>query len=133
MVAVTKKIPYDELINNFDKNKDKIAIFTCNTCVRMVNETGGADEMEALSDRLEKDGFTVSERVVLTAACFEDYIEVAPLGEEWTIGLVLACDSGLGIVREFLKNTKKPIIPGVVTLGVQEGRTPKPVVLLEEK
>ena len=73
MVAVTKKIPYKELIKPL-KDGEKIAIFTCNTCPR-VYETGGVEIMNELAAQLEEDGFKVTDKIVLAAACFENFIK----------------------------------------------------------
>lgn len=129
MVAVTKKIPYKELIKPL-KDGEKIAIFTCNTCPRMY-ETGGVEIMNELATQLEEDGFNVTDKIVLAAACFENYIEeLKPLiSDSWTTGIVLACDSGWGVVQSHLSN--KQIVRGLITIGIQQGREPKPVVLLE--
>lgn len=129
MVAVTKKIPYKELIKSL-KADENIAIFTCNTCPRMY-ETGGVEIMNELAAQLEEDGFNVTDKIVLTAACFEDFIEaLKPLiSDLWTTGIVLACDSGWGVVKYHLSN--KQIIRGLITVGIQQGREPKPIALLE--
>lgn len=129
MVAVTKKIPYKELIKPL-KAREKIAIFTCNTCPRSY-ETGGVAVMKELVAHLEEDGFKVTDEIVLTAACFEDFIkEMLPLiSDRWTTGIVLACDSGWGIVKSYFP--QKRILRGLITVGIQQGREPKPVVLLE--
>ncbi|MFQ6123673.1 MAG: hypothetical protein ACE5R6_03580 [Candidatus Heimdallarchaeota archaeon] len=129
MVAVTKKIPYKELIKPL-KAGENIAIFTCNTCPRMY-ETGGVEIMNELAVQLEKDGYNVTDKIVLTAACFEDFFEeMKPLiSDHWTTGIVLACDSGWGVVQSHLSN--KQIVRGLTTVGIQQGREPKPVVLLE--
>ena len=129
MVAVTKKIPYTKLIKSL-KAGEKVAIFTCNTCPRMY-ETGGVEVMKELAVQLEEDGFKVTDEIVLTAACFEEFIkEMKPLiSDRWTTGIVLACDSGWGIVKSHL--SPKQIVRGLITVGIQQGREPKPVVLLE--
>jgi hypothetical protein len=130
MVAVTKKIPYKELIKSL-KPGETVAILTCNTCPRSY-ETGGVEIMNELAAQLREDGFKVADRVVLTAACFEDYIrELLPfISDKWTTGIVLACESGLGVTRSYLP--QKNIIRGLITVGIQQGREPKPVILLED-
>lgn len=128
MVAITANRPYEDITKALKPN-EKVAVLTCNTCTR-IYQTGGPDLMNELADRLEADGFEVSDRVVLTAACFEDYIQVAPMTDEFTSAIVLACDSGCGVAKRYLKG--KQIIPGVKTMGIAQGRKPKPVLLLEE-
>ncbi len=129
MVAVTKKIPYQELIKSL-KAGEKIVLFTCNTCPRMY-ETGGVEAMDELASQLEADKFKVTGRIILAAACFEDYMQqMMPLiPDDWTTGFVLACDSGWGIVKTYLP--QKRILRGLTTVGIQQGRQPKPVILLE--
>ncbi|MFW9991115.1 MAG: hypothetical protein ACFFD4_03560 [Candidatus Odinarchaeota archaeon] len=128
MVVITESLPYEDVVAQLKKG-EKLAIITCNTCVRSYG-TGGVEVMDALAKKLEKDGFAVTDRVVLATACFEDYIKTSPIGDEWSTGIILACDSGYGVVRQHLKG--KRIIRGLKTIGIQQGRTPAPLVSLED-
>lgn len=135
MVAVTEAIPYEELIKKLTKN-DRIAIFTCNTCTRTVGnasgrdyQTGGAEVMHDLAEKLTKDGYNVTDQVILATACFEDFMVEAPIGDGFTKGIVLACDAGWAVVKRHRPNNT--IIKGLKTLGILIGRGPKRVLTLE--
>jgi hypothetical protein len=129
MVAVTKKIPYKELIKPLNPG-EKVLLFTCNTCPRLY-ETGGVDVMSELEKQLEADGFHVKGKIILASACFEDYMQqmMSLIPEDWSTGFVLACESGWGVVKSYLPD--KRILRGLITVGIQQGRQPKPVELLE--
>ena len=129
MVAVTKKIPYKELIKPLNPG-EKVLLFTCNTCPRLY-ETGGVDVMSELEKQLEADGFVVKGKIILASACFEDYMQqmMSIIPEDWSTGFVLACESGWGVVKSYLPD--KRILRGLITVGIQQGRQPKPVELLE--
>ena len=129
MVAVTKKIPYKELIKPLNPG-EKVLLFTCNTCPRLY-ETGGVDVMSELEKQLEADEFQVKGKIILASACFEDYMQqmMSIIPEDWSTGFVLACESGWGVVKSYLPD--KRILRGLITVGIQQGRQPKPVELLE--
>jgi hypothetical protein len=132
MVAVTKKRDYDELKADL-KQKEKIAIFSCNTCTRsMYPPTGGPEAVHKLQEQLEEDGFEVSGIYYITAACFEDIMENTRIEEEWDTGIVLACESGYAVVKRFVP--KRNIIRGLETLGIlmDDGKNKyKPIIPLE--
>ena len=128
MVVITETIPYEELIKKLNKG-EKIALITCNTCVRAY-ETGGVEVMDKLEKQFSGDGFEITDRVVLATACFEDYIQAAPIGEDWSTAIILACDSGYEVVKQHLRG--KRIIRGLITVGIQQGRKPAPLAALEE-
>ncbi|MHA1448898.1 MAG: hypothetical protein ACTSP4_05705 [Candidatus Hodarchaeales archaeon] len=128
MVVVTENIPYEELVKKLNKG-EKLALITCNTCVRAYG-TGGVEVMDKLEEQLSGDGFQITDRVVLATACFEDYIIAAPIGEEWSTAIILSCDSGYGVVKQHLKG--KRIIRGLKTVGIQQGRKPAPLAVLED-
>ena len=127
MVAITEKKKFEDVISQL-KAKEKVALITCNTCTRMYN-TGGLEVLDDYAKKLESESFEVTDRIVLTAACFEDYIKSASLTKTSSSAIVLACDSGYGTVKRNLPDKK--VICALKTLGVQQGRDPKPVVLLE--
>lgn len=127
MVAITEKKKFEEVISQL-KPKEKVALITCNTCTRMFN-TGGLEVLDEYAKQLESQSFEVTDRIVLTAACFEDYIKSTSITEKSTSAIILACDSGYGTVKRNLPDKK--VICALKTLGIQQGRDPKPVVLLE--
>lgn len=134
MVAVTKSKDYEEIKNNL-KTGESIAIFSCNTCTRSMSPaTGGPEAVHELKKKLIADGFKVLDQIYLTAACFEDYIEDAKtiITDKWTTGIVLACESGYGVVKTHLP--KRRIIRGLDTQGIlmKDGKSHfKPVITLD--
>lgn len=134
MVAVTKSKDYEELKKQL-KAGENVAIFSCNTCTRSMSPvTGGPEAVHKLKDKLVADGFKVLDQIYLTAACFEDYVEDAKtiITDKWTTGIVLACESGYGVVKTHLP--KRKIIRGLDTLGIlmKDGKNHfKPVISLE--
>ncbi len=127
MVAITEMKKFEDVISHLKPN-EKVALLTCNTCTRMYN-TGGLEVLDEYAKKLESQSFKVTDRVVLTAACFEDYIRSASITKSSTSAIILSCDSGYGTIKRNLPDKK--VICALKTLGVQQGRNPKPVVLLE--
>jgi hypothetical protein len=132
MVAVTKKRDYDELTQEL-KEKEKVAIFSCNTCTRsMYPPTGGSEAVHKLQKQLEADNYQVTGIYYVTAACFEDIVNQTRVHEQWTTGIVLACESGYAVVKRFVPD--RHIIRGLDTLGIlmEDGKNKyKPIIQLE--
>jgi len=136
MVAVTKAKDFKAIKKQLKKG-ETVAIFSCNTCTRSMRPpTGGTEAVKKLRKKLTEAGFKVADTIYLTAACFEDYIddyrEANVITDKWDTGIVLACESGYGVVKSHLP--KRNIIRGLETLGIlmKDGRKHwKPVVELE--
>jgi len=100
MGAQTEAIPYEEIVAQLEPG-EKVALVTCNTCVRIVG-TGGEEFMEDMARRLRADGFDVTDEVVTITACNRDYVVDAPMSGRQTATVVLACDVGwMAVVQRF--------------------------------
>ncbi|HQK93710.1 MAG TPA: hypothetical protein PLD23_09405 [Armatimonadota bacterium] len=100
MGAQTEAVPYEEIVAQLEPG-EKVALVTCNTCVR-VCETGGEAFMEEMARRLRADGFEVTDEVVTITACNRDYVFDAPMSGRQTATIVLACDVGwMAVVQRF--------------------------------
>ena len=114
MVSLTQAVPYETIKKQLKKD-DRIAVITCNTCPRFCG-SGGVEKMEKLASLLRKDGFVVSDQVVLSAACINDYIMNFRLSGGLTAAVVLACEAGWSSIKQRLKD--KNVIKGTETLGL---------------
>jgi len=114
MVNIQKAVPYEEIKAQLKKD-DRIAIFTCNSCVRFCG-TGGVDKMEALASRLRRDGYVVSDEIVLVAACLHDHVRNARLSGGVTAAVVLACEAGWASVKQRLRGEN--VIKGTNSMGL---------------
>jgi len=114
MVSLTQSVPYEDIKGQLKKD-DRIAVITCNSCPRFCG-TGGVVKMEELASKLRKDGFVVSDQVVLTAACINDYIMNTRLSGGLTAAVVLACEAGWSSIKQRLAD--KNVVKGTETLGL---------------
>ncbi len=114
MVSLTQAIPYEQIREQLKKT-DRIGVITCNTCVRFCG-SGGVEKMEELTSKLRRDGFTVTDQVVLTAVCLNDHVMNTRLSGGLTAAVVLACDAGWSSVKQRL--TDKNVVKGTETLGL---------------
>lgn len=114
MVNITKSIPYENIKSQLSKN-DRIAVITCNSCVRFCG-TGGVDKMEMLASKLRKDGYVVSDEITVVAACLHDHVRNARLSGGVTAAIVLACEAGWASVKLRLKDKK--VIKATKTMGL---------------
>jgi hypothetical protein len=114
MVSLTKAVPYEKIRSQLKKT-DRIAVITCNTCVRFCG-SGGVEKMEELASKLRKDGFVVTDQVVLTAACINDYVMNTRFSGGLTAAVVLACEAGWSSVKQRFPD--KNVVKGTETLGL---------------
>jgi hypothetical protein len=114
MVSLTQAIPYEQLKGQLKKT-DRIAVITCNTCVRFCG-SGGEDKIDELTAKLRGDGFTITDQVVLTAACINDHIMNTRLSGGLTAAVVLACEAGWSSVKQRLPDHN--VVKGTETLGL---------------
>lgn len=114
MGSQTEPIPYEEIVAQLSPD-DRIAVITCNTCVRIVG-VGGTEIMRGLAKRLREDGFIVTDEISVTTACHYDYVARAPLREDATAAVVLACEVGWMAVVQRLDGRK--IVRGAKTTGL---------------
>ena len=114
MGAQTEAVPYEEMVSQLDRS-DRIAVISCNTCVR-VCKTGGEGIMEDLARRLRADGFDVCDEVLVTVACHHDYVADAALTNGVTAAVVMACEVGWISVVQRLRDRK--VIRACTTSGL---------------
>ncbi len=114
MGAVTIARPIEEIEKELDK-KDIISLISCNTCVRFCG-TGGIEVMNKLANRLRKDGFTVADKILVTAACIRDYTERARKSKGITKVIALTCEAGWISIKQALPNIT--VIKANKTLGI---------------
>ena len=94
MSMIFSKIePYEEIIKKLDKNEDKIAIISCNTCARTCGN-GGLNKLNELGLRLIRDGYYVTDEAVVLYACSEPMLREAKLDLEANTIIVLSCSAG---------------------------------------
>jgi len=126
MGAVTQARSLDELKSELSK-ADRIALISCNTCVRFCG-TGGVERMEELAFQLRKEGYSVTDQVLVTAACICDYTQRARLSPGITKVIALACDCGWTSIRRALPNVD--VIKANRTLGIMIVSPSKGVIKL---
>lgn len=114
MGAVTEARDIKEIEQQLTKG-DRIAIISCNTCVRFCG-TGGAEKLDEIAHRLRQDGFSVTDQILLTAACVRDYTERSRLSTGITKVVALTCDGGWTSIKQALPNVE--VIKANKTLGI---------------
>jgi hypothetical protein len=114
MGAVTQARDIKEIEGQLNR-ADRIAIISCNTCVRFCG-TGGADKLDEMGHRLRMDGFSVTDQILVTAACVRDYIERSRLSSGITKVVALTCDGGWASIRQALPSVE--VIKANETLGI---------------
>ncbi len=97
--------PYEEIIKKLDKNQDKIAIISCNTCARTCGN-GGINELNKLGLRLIRDGYAVMDEAVILYACSEPILREAKLNFEANTIIVLACSAGWSSIKRNFPDKK---------------------------
>lgn len=126
MGAVTQARDIKEIERQLSR-ADRIAIISCNTCVRFCG-TGGADKLDELGHRLRIDGFSITDQILVTAACVRDYIERSRLSSGITKAIALTCDGGWASIKQALPNVE--VIKANETLGIMIVSPSKGVVKL---
>jgi len=114
MGAQTEAIPYEEITAQLSRD-DRIAVITCNTCVR-VCDTGGEEIMPEFARRLRADGFRVCDEAVVTVACHADYIRDAMAASDATAAVVMACEVGWIAVAQHMGDRK--VVRACTTSGL---------------
>jgi hypothetical protein len=69
MIASLRTITYEELKGMLNR-KDRIAVWSCDTCARSCQGFGGEDAMKDLASRLRHDGYDVRREELMVASCF---------------------------------------------------------------
>jgi hypothetical protein len=100
----SKLIPYGEIIKKLEA-KESIAVISCNTCARECG-VGGVSKADELVERLVRDGYDVTEEVVLQDACSEPVYRKARIRLEADAIIVLACSAGISCVKRLYPKKK---------------------------
>ncbi len=98
MVNLTLPVSYEDIKSQLSKS-DRIAIITCNSCVRF-SGTGGVEKMEEMASKLRRDGFIVTDEITFVAACLHNHVKNARISEGVTAVVVLACQAGWSSVKQ---------------------------------
>jgi hypothetical protein len=122
MVCAVKAVPMWKILDQI-REGERVALITCNTCVRS-QDAGGATKMLELADQLRQKA-QVTDEVVVTLGCFEDQLSSSHWSGEAQKIILLACEAGWSVVRRFVGDV--PIILGATTLGVPFGTKTKAV------
>jgi hypothetical protein len=122
MIAVLRKIDYEELKKQLDKD-DKIVVWSCNDCTKYC-DLGGRKNLNALADALEKDGYTVLRRELIGVSCQPPLVRertrhpsTKDLYKEATAIIVLACTDGFLKVQRVFRKKKVIQVGESVGLG----------------
>ncbi|MGD9159169.1 MAG: hypothetical protein PVG39_12230 [Desulfobacteraceae bacterium] len=90
MGALTRKRPIDDIVKELDIN-ERIAVISCNNCVK-VSGAGGEGMWEGFCDELEKRGFRIEDRILITNPCSRGYLENISLSPVVKTVVLLACE-----------------------------------------
>ncbi len=111
-MIVTSSKPYG-VVKGLLKKWKKIGLVSCNSCAR-VCETGGKEIMEALGERLKRDGFNVVDMELVPMACAIDAVKKPNYQADMLVAL--ACDSGVLTLQALFPT--KMVIPANDTIGL---------------
>lgn len=121
MIFSLRNQTYNELTEKLDKD-DKIVVWACNFCVKFCG-LGGRDNMNALADRLEGDGYNVVRRELIGMSCLQDLVRkrkneesTAQFFEDATVIIPLTCEDGNANVKHVFDDKK--VIDATKTLGL---------------
>ncbi|NLX47904.1 MAG: hypothetical protein GXY70_07040 [Euryarchaeota archaeon] len=114
MVTLSEPLPYEKITENLSKD-DKIALISCNSCVRFCN-SGGVKHMNDLASKLRADGYTVTDVIPTVGLCVHDYVRNARVSEGITAVIVSACIAGWTSASRRWRDIK--VIPTVETFGI---------------
>jgi len=85
---------YEDIVKKLDKNEDKIAIISCNTCARTCGN-GGINKLNELGFRLIREGYNVTDEAVVLYACSEPILRESKLNiDDANTIIVLSCSAG---------------------------------------
>ncbi|MFP4170896.1 MAG: hypothetical protein ACLFUV_07735 [Methanomassiliicoccales archaeon] len=121
MIISLRNMSYDELKEHLDPD-DKVAVWACNFCVKFCG-VGGRENMNALADKLEDDGYRVVRRELIGMSCLQDLVRkrrtdeaTAPMFEEATAIIPLTCEDGYANVKTVFNDKK--VINATKTIGL---------------
>jgi hypothetical protein len=100
----TKKVSYEDILKQLDKDTDTISLVGCETCVRVAG-SGGQARMKELAVQLRKDGYKVKDGFLVPTACTPK-LGFAKVGSDINTILSLACNAGSSNIRRFFPGCK---------------------------
>ncbi len=114
MGVITRLLPVDEVAGKLDP-AEPLAVISCNNCVKVAG-AGGEGVWEAYCDELERRGYRVEQRVLITNPCSRGYYEDLRLSPAVKAVVLLACagaQNGFATVWPDVK-----LVPATETLGL---------------
>lgn len=121
MIISVRNKTYEDLKKELGE-EDKIVVWACNVCSKFCG-VGGRENMNALADKLEQDGYTVIRRELIGMSCLLDLVRkrksdeaTARIFEEATAIIPLTCEDGYDDVKYVFKDKK--VIKVTKTLGL---------------
>jgi len=113
MTTITTKKPFEEVLSVL-KNINKIAIVSCGSCAALC-QTGGTEGAKEMTEKLEKEGFTVTVAYTSDEACdnrlmMKDLRKIDEALQESDAILNLSCGNGAQSILKVLSR-KYPLMP----------------------
>jgi hypothetical protein len=120
MIVVLRDLDYEELKKQLDDD-DRIVVWSCNDCTKYCN-LGGRENLNALADALEKDGYHVVHRELIGVGCQPPLIRLRSrhpatkdIFDSASVIIVLSCTDGYLKTQRVFKNKK------VIQVGISVG------------
>ncbi|MHA1391150.1 MAG: methylenetetrahydrofolate reductase C-terminal domain-containing protein [Promethearchaeota archaeon] len=113
MTTITTKKPFEEVLSVL-KHVSKIAIVSCGSCAALC-QTGGTEGAKEMTEKLEKEGFTVTVAYTSDEACdnrlmMKDLRKIDAELQESDAILNLSCGNGAQSILKVLSR-KYPLMP----------------------
>ena len=114
MIIMERGMDYDDILRRLKGRK--VAVWTCNTCVRLCNGIGGQESAETFAGHLRSDGIDVTCVLSTSASCLMSKVRAKDCEEIQSSDVILAltCDMGS---RNAAAVFGKDVINPIVTLG----------------
>jgi len=123
MKSITRQKPYEEVMTILNRH-NRVFIVGCGTCATML-QTGGIEQVMAVTEKLQEGGFLVTGWTVIPTACDEmtgaSAREYSTAIQNACAILVMACALGVHRLSLYLD---KPVLPGLDTLFMGTENTP---------
>ena len=110
MGALTRQRTMDDIVKELDPS-ERLAVISCNNCVK-ISGAGGEGVWEGFCDDLEKRGFRVEDRVLITNPCSRGYFENLMLSPVVKTVVMLACEGA--------ENGFKTVFPNIRLVAANE-------------
>lgn len=138
MIVVLRSMDYEQLKEQITET-DRIILWSCNDCTKYSN-LGGRENLEALANALEKDGYNVIHREIIGVGCQPPLIRLRSqhsatkeIFDKATALIVLACTDGFLKTQKVFKKLKVIQVGESAGLGVySKAEGMKLVIPLEE-